>query len=47
MDLEYKTIGMRSRLFRLRAAMRFADDPFAIALLEGVIQDIEKRIAAV
>jgi hypothetical protein len=47
MELEDETIGLRTRLERVRAAIRFIDDPLAIALLQSVIADIETRIAAV
>jgi hypothetical protein len=47
MELEDETVGLRTRLERVRAAVRFIDDPFALALLQSVIADIETRIAAV
>lgn len=47
MKLEDETIGLRSRLFRLRQALRSISEPLAVAIVEGVIADIETRIAAV
>jgi hypothetical protein len=45
--VEDESIGLRSRLARLKLALRFIDEPLAVTLLKGVIEDIEGRIAAI
>jgi hypothetical protein len=47
MDLEDETIGLRSRLSRLKLALRYIDDRLAVTLLQEVIADIEKRLTQV
>jgi hypothetical protein len=45
MVLDDEIIGLRSRLDRLQRSLRFIDEP--VALIKGVIADMEARIAAV
>jgi hypothetical protein len=47
MDLEDETIGLQSRLSRLKLALRYIDEPLAITLLREVIADIERRLTQV
>jgi hypothetical protein len=47
MDLEDETIGLRTRLSRLKLALRYVDDRFAVTLLQEVIADIEERLTQV
>jgi hypothetical protein len=46
-QLEDEMIGLRSRLVRLQHPLRFISEPLAVVILQGVIADIEARIAAV
>jgi hypothetical protein len=46
-ELEDETIGLRTRLSRLKLALRYIDEPLAVTLLEEVIADIEKRLTPV
>jgi hypothetical protein len=46
-ELEDETIGLRSRMKRLRLSLSFISEPLAVILLRGVIADMEARIAAV
>jgi hypothetical protein len=45
MVLDDEIIGLRSRLDRLQRSLRFIDEPVATALINGVIADMEARIA--
>jgi hypothetical protein len=47
MDLEDETIGLRTRLSRLKLALRYIEEPLAVSLLQEVIADIEERLTQV
>jgi hypothetical protein len=46
-ELEDETIGLRTRLSRLKLALRYIDEPLAVTLLQEVIADIENRLTQV
>jgi hypothetical protein len=47
MELEDETIGLQNRLSLLKFSLRYIEEPLAVALLQGVIADIEKRLSDV